>query len=41
MDYRAGKKQAIGALMGKVKGATGGRADPRVATRLLHARLGD
>jgi len=38
-DYRAGKKQAIGALMGKVKGATGGRADPRVATRLLQSRL--
>ena len=38
-DYRAGKKQAIGALMGKVRAATGGRADPRLATRLLQSRL--
>jgi aspartyl-tRNA(Asn)/glutamyl-tRNA(Gln) amidotransferase subunit B len=38
-DYRAGKKQAIGALLGKVRGATGGRADLRAATRLLESRL--
>jgi aspartyl-tRNA(Asn)/glutamyl-tRNA(Gln) amidotransferase subunit B len=38
-DFRAGKQQAIGALLGKVKGATGGRANMTVARDLLLERL--
>ena len=38
-DYRAGKQQAIGALMNAVKAATGGRANMGLANRLLRDRL--
>jgi aspartyl-tRNA(Asn)/glutamyl-tRNA(Gln) amidotransferase subunit B len=38
-DFKAGKQQAIGALLGKVKGATGGRANMSVARELLLERL--
>jgi aspartyl-tRNA(Asn)/glutamyl-tRNA(Gln) amidotransferase subunit B len=39
-DYRAGKKQAAGALLGKVSAATGRRADMKLAARLIEERLG-
>ncbi|MGH7904151.1 MAG: Asp-tRNA(Asn)/Glu-tRNA(Gln) amidotransferase subunit GatB [Candidatus Dormibacteraceae bacterium] len=38
-DYRAGKRQALGALIQRVKAATGGRADPRLAGEMLQSRL--
>ena len=38
-DYRAGKKQAVGALLGKVSAATGRRADMKLAARLIEERL--
>ncbi len=38
-DFRAGKGKAIGPLVGKVVGATGGRANPQVVNRLLLTRL--
>jgi aspartyl-tRNA(Asn)/glutamyl-tRNA(Gln) amidotransferase subunit B len=38
-DYRAGKQQAIQALVGKVIGATERRANAQVARRLLEERL--
>ena len=38
-DYRAGKQQAIGALLAKVKEAMGGTTNMRVASELLRARL--
>jgi len=39
-DYRAGKQQAIQALVGKVIGASQRRANAQVARRLLEERLG-
>ena len=38
-DYRGGKQQAIGALVGSVKKATQGKADARRVTELLRERL--
>lgn len=38
-DFRAGKQQAMGALMAGVKEATGGRANMGLASRLLRERL--
>jgi aspartyl-tRNA(Asn)/glutamyl-tRNA(Gln) amidotransferase subunit B len=38
-DYRAGKKAAAGALLGKVSAATGRRADMKLAARLIEERL--
>ena len=38
-DYRGGKQQAIGALVGHVKKATQGKADARRVTQLLRERL--
>ncbi|MGH7776673.1 MAG: Asp-tRNA(Asn)/Glu-tRNA(Gln) amidotransferase subunit GatB [Candidatus Dormibacterales bacterium] len=39
-DYRAGKRQALGALVQAVKEATGGRADLKLASGMLRERLG-
>ncbi len=39
-DFKAGKQQAIGALLGAVKAATGGRANMGLASTLLRDRLG-
>ena len=38
-DFQAGKQQAIGALLGAVKAATGGRANMGLARQLLVERL--
>lgn len=38
-DFRAGKQQAIGALLGKVKDATGATANMKLASELLRKRL--
>jgi aspartyl-tRNA(Asn)/glutamyl-tRNA(Gln) amidotransferase subunit B len=38
-DIRAGKVQAISSLVGRVRKATGGRANPRVVDQLLRKRL--
>ncbi len=38
-DFRAGKQQAVGALIGKVKAASGGTANLKLATELLRDRL--
>ncbi|HEY6377999.1 MAG TPA: Asp-tRNA(Asn)/Glu-tRNA(Gln) amidotransferase subunit GatB [Candidatus Dormibacteraeota bacterium] len=38
-DYRGGKQQAFGALVGHVKQATAGKADARRVTELLRERL--
>src|SRR5581483_8963332 len=38
-DFRAGRQQAIGALLGAVKAATGGRANMGLAAGLLRERL--
>ena len=38
-DFRAGKQQAIGALLARVKEATGGRANMKVASGMLRERL--
>jgi len=39
-DYRGGKKQAIGFLVGQVMRATGGKANPQVVNRVLREKLG-
>ncbi|MDR7518488.1 MAG: Asp-tRNA(Asn)/Glu-tRNA(Gln) amidotransferase subunit GatB [Armatimonadota bacterium] len=39
-DVRAGKEKALGFLVGQVMRATGGRANPEAANRLLRERLG-
>jgi aspartyl-tRNA(Asn)/glutamyl-tRNA(Gln) amidotransferase subunit B len=39
-DYRAGKEKAFNALVGQVMKATGGKANPQEASRLLKERLG-
>ena len=38
-DYRAGKKKAVGFLVGQVMKATRGKANPKVVNGLLRARL--
>ena len=38
-DYRGGKKKAIGALVGQVMKATGGKANPAVINKLLMEKL--
>ena len=38
-DYRKGKKQSLGYLVGQVMKATGGKASPQVVNRLLAERL--
>ncbi|MDI6884197.1 MAG: Asp-tRNA(Asn)/Glu-tRNA(Gln) amidotransferase subunit GatB, partial [Hadesarchaea archaeon] len=38
-DYRAGRKEALNFLAGKVMGLTRGRADPREVARLLKSKL--
>jgi aspartyl-tRNA(Asn)/glutamyl-tRNA(Gln) amidotransferase subunit B len=40
-DFRAGKQQAIGQLMGAVKAASGGKADMPLVNRLLRDRLSE
>jgi aspartyl-tRNA(Asn)/glutamyl-tRNA(Gln) amidotransferase subunit B len=39
-DYRRGKKQALGFLVGQVMKATQGKANPQLVNRLLAERLG-
>jgi len=39
-DYRGGKKQAIGFLVGQVMRATAGKANPQVVNRVLREKLG-
>ena len=39
-DFRGGKQQALGMLVGQVKKATGGRADMALVNTLLRDRLG-
>jgi aspartyl-tRNA(Asn)/glutamyl-tRNA(Gln) amidotransferase subunit B len=39
-DFQAGKQQALGALLGKLKAATGGTANMKVASQMLRDRLG-
>jgi aspartyl-tRNA(Asn)/glutamyl-tRNA(Gln) amidotransferase subunit B len=38
-DYRRGKKEAKGALVGQVMKATRGKANPALVNRLLEAKL--
>ncbi|MDQ2959509.1 MAG: Asp-tRNA(Asn)/Glu-tRNA(Gln) amidotransferase subunit GatB [Candidatus Dormibacteraeota bacterium] len=38
-DFRGGKTQALGSLVGTVMKATAGRADARLVTAILHERL--
>ncbi|MHC5034371.1 MAG: Asp-tRNA(Asn)/Glu-tRNA(Gln) amidotransferase subunit GatB, partial [Planctomycetota bacterium] len=38
-DYLGGKQQAVGPLVGKVMQATRGKADPKLANKMLAARL--
>jgi aspartyl-tRNA(Asn)/glutamyl-tRNA(Gln) amidotransferase subunit B len=38
-DFRGGKTQALGSLVGQVMKATGGRADAALVNRLLRERL--
>jgi aspartyl-tRNA(Asn)/glutamyl-tRNA(Gln) amidotransferase subunit B len=38
-DYRAGRKQALGALVGQVMRLSRGKADPKLAGDMLRARL--
>ena len=40
-DYQNGKRAAAKALMGRVMGATGGKANPRLLSELLEQELGD
>jgi aspartyl-tRNA(Asn)/glutamyl-tRNA(Gln) amidotransferase subunit B len=40
-DFRAGKQKALGALLGRVKSATGGTANMNVASRMLSDRLSE
>jgi len=39
-DFRGGKQQALGALVGPVMKATGGRADAKLVNKLLRERIG-
>ena len=38
-DFKAGKKQALGFLVGKVMAATGGKANPQIVNKLLEVKL--
>lgn len=38
-DFKSGKKQALGFLIGKVMAATGGQANPKMASEILLKRL--
>lgn len=38
-DYKAGKKKAVGALVGQIMKATKGKANPRVINELLNKKL--
>ena len=38
-EYKKGKKGLIGLFMGEIKRASGGKADPKIATRLLTEKL--
>ena len=38
-EYKKGKKGLIGLFMGEVKKASGGKADPKIATQLLTKKL--
>jgi aspartyl-tRNA(Asn)/glutamyl-tRNA(Gln) amidotransferase subunit B len=38
-EYRAGKKGLLGLFMGEVMKLSGGKADPKIATRLLRDKL--
>ena len=38
-DFKGGKQQALGALQGKVKAATGGTANMQVVQRMLLDKL--
>jgi aspartyl-tRNA(Asn)/glutamyl-tRNA(Gln) amidotransferase subunit B len=38
-DYRAGKKAALGFLVGQVMKSTGGKANPAVVNRLLVEKI--
>ncbi len=40
-DYKAGKKQAIGRIMGAVMKASGGKANPRLVTEILERKLAE
>ena len=40
VDFRGGRTQALGSLVGKVMKSTQGRADARLVTAILHERLG-
>jgi len=39
-DYKSGKKQAIGFLVGKVMAETKGKANPQVVNKILQEKLG-
>jgi aspartyl-tRNA(Asn)/glutamyl-tRNA(Gln) amidotransferase subunit B len=39
-DYRAGKKKALGFIVGQVMKATQGKANPQVVNRILEKKLG-
>jgi aspartyl-tRNA(Asn)/glutamyl-tRNA(Gln) amidotransferase subunit B len=39
-EYKNGKKGLMGLFMGEVKKASQGKADPRIATKLLEQELG-
>jgi aspartyl-tRNA(Asn)/glutamyl-tRNA(Gln) amidotransferase subunit B len=38
-DYHAGRKQAVGPLVGQVMRLTKGKADPKLANQMLRAIL--
>jgi aspartyl-tRNA(Asn)/glutamyl-tRNA(Gln) amidotransferase subunit B len=38
-EYKAGKKSLLGMFMGEVMKASGGKADPKVATEILKKKL--
>ena len=38
-DFKAGKKKAVGALVGQIMKATKGKANPRVINELLNKKL--
>ena len=38
-DYKAGKKQAFGRIMGHIMKTSGGKANPKVVSALLEKRL--
>ena len=38
-DFKAGKKKAVGALVGQIMKATKGKANPKVINELLNKKL--